>query len=126
MLKLVAIAATMAAILSPTAAQASTVTTSTGQVQVFLAGTDSATLTFSDGVSLAPTTRVCSGRTCRWVFPITGSSINCSSSSYTSSYLNTWPTLLFTMRSAVACQFSYTVRVVGSGTVTVNGVSYAI
>ena len=121
----------MAALASTALASTSTVTPGStslagvvtpSQVQVFYTGTDSATITYSPGVTLA--------RICRNNFPVTGSSQNCSSSSY--SFSGTTPTstapLAFTtlLRSAVACKFSLIIRTVGVGTVTVNGITSAV
>jgi hypothetical protein len=127
MRKLVTIAAALAAILIPATASASTATVSPGQVQLFLGpGSDNATLTLGDGLSLAPAVRHCVRNRCSTTFPITGSSYNCSSSSYSASIVDTAPSYLFQLRSSVACTFSYTVRFVGSGVLTVNGVGYVV
>jgi hypothetical protein len=125
--RIVTIAALVAAAALPVAAQASTATVSTGQVQLFLGpGSDNATLSFGDGLALAPAVRHCVRNRCSTTLAITGSSYNCSSSSYSSSIVGAFPDYLFTLRSSVACTFSYTVRFVGTGVLTVNGVGYTI
>jgi len=127
MLKLAAIAATLAAILIPATASASTATVSASQVQLFLGpGTDNATVSFGAGISLAPPSCVVVNRLRRCTPAITGSSYNCSSSSYWSGIVGTWPSYLFELRSSIGCTFSYVVRFVGTGVLTVNGVGYAV
>ena len=127
MLKLAAIAAALAAILIPATASASTATVSASQVQLFLGpGTDNATVSFGAGLSLAPSSCVVVNRLRRCTPAITGSSYNCSSSSYWAGIVGTFPDYLFQLRSSVGCTFSYVVRFVGSGTVTVNGVPYTV
>jgi hypothetical protein len=131
-LKKLVLLGVLAALLVPAVADAATATVSTSttgsSVQVFYVGTDAARITYSPGVSLAPTTQTCTrvgGRNiCRQNYAVTGNSINCSSSSYSfsGSYpLSTAPLDFQTLlRSSVACRFSLTIRTVGAGTVSVT------
>jgi hypothetical protein len=129
-----AIIGIVVALVLVSAANAATATVAPGYVNIQYTGTDAAHILYSDGISLAPNvvkcTRVGGRNICRTTYPVTGNSFNCTSSSYFfsgSTPLSTAPLEFGTLlRSSVPCQFSLTIRTVGSGTVTIDGTTYTV